>query len=85
MRRVTKKQIGNVFATFCKIHGYRLATSYKDVDGLRLDCNSCYGGWVIEKVCNEHGGVSRPFGETRMNSRQFLETLWFAIRVKECA
>lgn len=44
-----------------------------------LDYAPCYGGWVINEIVNESGGVMSPFGTPRMKTNAFLDFL-FALR-----
>ena len=76
--RTTKKEVENSFKAFIKAINGKVATSYNDVGAYDLDHNSTYGGYVIERVHNEHGGVSHPFGDTRRNASEMASTLWFA-------
>jgi hypothetical protein len=43
-----------------------------------LDHNSVYGGFVIEEIHNDGGGVSQPFGSMRRNAREFCDAVYFA-------
>jgi hypothetical protein len=43
-----------------------------------LDCNPTYGGYVIEEIANEGGGVTQPFGSMRRNAREFCDAVYFA-------
>lgn len=78
LARITKKDVRQAFEAYCTVTGSKQAASYNDVGGLRLDNAGQYGGWVIERIINEDGAVSRPFGNTRRKSREmfaFLEGL----------
>ena len=44
-----------------------------------LDYNPIYGGFVIEEMFNEGGGVSRPMGDLRRNAREFCDAVRFAM------
>ena len=83
MARVTKDEVKAVFERFVQRLGGRVATSYNDVGAYQLDHNSVYGGWVIQRVYNEHGAVESPFYHTRRSSKEFVETLWFAIALMD--
>ncbi len=53
-----------------------------------LDYNPIYGGYVVEEIHNEAGGICRPLGDTRMKGEQFLEALYMvnrALDLKEAA
>src|SRR5439155_4522318 len=43
-----------------------------------LDYNPIYGGFVIEEMYNEGGGVSQPFGSMRRGARDFCDAVYFA-------
>jgi len=43
-----------------------------------LDHNAIYGGYVIEEMYNEGGGVSQPFGSMRRSARDFCDAVAFA-------
>jgi hypothetical protein len=43
-----------------------------------LDYNPTYGGFVIEEIFNEGGGVSQPFGSMRRSARDFCDAVYFA-------
>ncbi len=45
-----------------------------------LDYNPIYGGYVVEEIHNEAGGICRPLGDTRMKGEQFLEALYMVNR-----
>jgi hypothetical protein len=50
-----------------------------NIGGYRLDHNGTYGGWVIEQNVNESGGISHPFGYTRMTGGEIVNTMMFAM------
>ena len=79
MERGTKAQVDRVFARLLEVLGKRLAKSYKDVGGWQLDYNPTYGGYMIEEIHNDKGGVCTPMGQRRMPAREFHEALHFAI------
>jgi hypothetical protein len=47
-----------------------------------LDENFTYGGYVIEEIHNEGGGITQPFGGTRHNTREFCDMVRFALAAK---
>lgn len=51
---------------------------YGTVGAWKLDYNSIYGGYQIQEVDNDAGGVSCPLGHKRFKAAQFLEMLIFA-------
>ena len=52
--------------------------SYKTVGAWRLDYAGCYGGWVIQEIDNEGGGISNPFGARRHKAGELLNMIYFA-------
>ena len=83
MARTTSKHVESAFTHFCNTFGFHKADSYKDVGGLRLDHNNIYGGYNIEEIVNEGGGVRHPFGQDRQKAGTMYAMLWFAIRTHE--
>jgi hypothetical protein len=79
MARTTNEQVKNMFVQFVETIGGTIAARYDDVGGYRLDHNPTYGGFVIERIHNEHGGVTRPFGDMRRKNSEMWDTLRFAI------
>lgn len=77
--RYTQRDVQVHFERFVTAIGKRLAKSYKDVGGLRLDANPTYGGYVIEEIGNENGGVFHPFGDTRMKAESLIHAMRFAL------
>lgn len=78
MERTTKSQVETAFKWFVQELGGHLAVNYKDVGGYGLEYASCYGGYAVYQICNEHGGQSNPFGSRRMSASEMYQTLWFA-------
>lgn len=85
MARTSKQNVESTFKHFCNAFGFRPAESYNDVGGLELDCNNTYGGYVINEIHNEGGGVNQPFGSSRMKAGPFYDAMWLAIRAQEHA
>jgi hypothetical protein len=83
MDRITRKNVEGMFETLCKVMGKRIATDYNDVGAWRLDYIACYGGWVIEEVCNEAGGIRHPIVDNRKGNRDMWEAMRFALRTLE--
>ena len=79
--RTTKKEVKAVFERFCDVNGYGVAENYNDVGKYELNYASCYGGYVIQKISNEAGGVSQPFGYKRRTAGEFVDCLRFAMDV----
>ena len=78
MARTTKAVVLELFQAFCKKHGRKVATSYKDVGAWALDYNAIYGGYVIRQYL-EKGGESNPMGIYRYSPKEFANMLRFAI------
>lgn len=53
------------------------------IGGWNLDWNSIYGGGIIEQVCNDGGGVTHPIMGRRLNAREFVAAVRFALDVVE--
>lgn len=83
MATTSKKQVENKFKFFIEAIGGKVASSYNDVGGYRLDYASCYGGYNIEQISNDSGAVSHPFGCARKKAGEFWDTLDFAGRASE--
>lgn len=82
MARITQKELNGAFDLFLRTIDGRRAASYKDVGGYSLDhINS--QGWQIQRVVNEHGGVTCPYGHTLRNTVEMYYTLHFAVNVLE--
>lgn len=79
MERTTRKHVESAFKAFVSEMGGHVAVDYKDAGGYLLDHG--YGGVVVARICNEHGGQSNPFGHRRMSSSEAYHTLWFAVEV----
>ena len=76
LARLMKKQAGDCWKRTKKGNKAKIGC-------WELDCNSVYGGCVIEEMVNEGGGVSTPFGSMRRKPTSFCETINFAIRALE--
>lgn len=89
MYRTSRRDAENAFERLIAAIGGRVAKSYNDVGAYSLDYNSAYGGFTVELVENQGGGVSRPFGHTRQSAREFCQSVRFATdalyHVKESA
>ena len=81
--RYTRKFIEARFAMAMDAIGAPHGETYtKQADGFykanvgvhSIDHNSVYGGYCIEKIVNEGGGSSRPFGD-RHNAAGFIAML----------
>jgi hypothetical protein len=81
--RYTRRDAERAFGRLCEFTGHRVAASYKDVGGWRLDGNATYGGYVVEEIVNEGGAITHPLGEMRRPARDFCYSVNFAARVIE--
>lgn len=81
MDRITKSMVQKAFELFVSTIGGQVARNYNDVDRYGLDYNGVYGGYLIYRIVNVHGGQTCPFGYTRKNVREMFDTLHFAMRV----
>jgi hypothetical protein len=54
-----------------------------NVGSWSLDYNPIYGGYNIEEVMSEGGGINHPFGSTRKKPKQFNAELKSMIRALE--
>ena len=79
----SKKHIQAVFERLVDACGKHIAHGYNDVGGWQLDHNSVYGGYNIEEIANESGGIRHPFGPVRMKAGAFAEAMHFALRALE--
>lgn len=70
-QRFTKADAERAFLRLVEDAGARVANDYKDVGGWRLDYAACYGGYVVEKIMNERGGISHPLGGERRTAKEF--------------
>ena len=77
--RTTRKEVEGVFKLWLVYINGGIAEAYNNVNGYRLDYNSVYGGYRIEQVCNEHGGVRDVFA-TRLKTSEFVAALRVAMR-----
>lgn len=83
MAYVTYRDIRRAFAQLCKASGFTLAESPTHVGAYQLDRNG--GGWMVERIENEAGAVSHPFGSDRYASAPFIRMLFFAADVAQRA
>ena len=72
--RTSKKEIESAFRVWLGAVGGHYATSYSDVGGYALDHNTVYGGWCIEQVVTDGGGV-REVNYGRMPGAEFKHAL----------
>lgn len=77
MDKITKAMVGTQFERFLENLGLRKANSWNDVGGYSLDYQSSYGGYVINVVHNEHGGIDCPFGHGRRSTKEMFDVLQF--------
>lgn len=81
MARTTRKDCEKALELLAQVAGYRIATSWNDVGGLRIDYNPTYGGVNVERITNEGGGITQPFGARRMAPAEFVQACYFAADV----
>jgi hypothetical protein len=79
MDRYTRKDAENALQRLVFALGGKIAKDYKDVHGYRLD--HAYGGYNVERIVNEQGGVTLPFGMQRRTAREFVDAVRFALDV----
>lgn len=83
MERITKKQVKGIFELVCMDLGIPFKEVWRQKDGKNtaiigawyLDYNPVYGGYVINEMVNEAGGVTCPLGYNRMPTREFYNFL----------
>lgn len=81
--RYTRKDAEAAFERLCKATGHRIASSYDDIGAWELDYASEYGGYTVNEIVNDAGGVNRPLGDQRRSAREFCDAVYFAERVLE--
>lgn len=79
--KTSRKTVETVFAYFVEALSGKVAQSYNEVGAYRLDYNSVYGGYNIERICNSSGGVSNPFGTRRSSASEMVQKMNFAMEV----
>jgi hypothetical protein len=57
----------------------RVALNYHEVGSWSLSYNSTYGGWIIEEMQNERGGISHPMTSDRRSASEFINSISFAM------
>jgi hypothetical protein len=93
---ITKEHVEGAFNRLCKAlgkstdvflpdnptmaHGKRLVRW--NVGAWRLDY---YGGYQVEEICNEGGGISHPLNRRRMTASEFYYACDFAIEALRIA
>jgi len=75
--RTSRKEVEAAFELFVKSIGGKVATGYNDVGAYRLDYNNVYGGYNIEQIHTQSGGVTNPFGANRRTASEMFDTLHF--------
>lgn len=79
MAYVTHRDIQRAFWQMCQACGFTVAEQPTQVGAYQLNRNG--GGWVVEKIENDAGAVSHPFGNDRYSSANFIRMLFFATDV----
>lgn len=82
MTRTTKAEVRAAFERFVRVMG-GTENHWQTVDGRNvatpgayvLDSASCYGGYVVGRICNEGGGEGRPLGHSRLPAAPFVRAL----------
>ncbi len=80
--RYTKRDATIAFERLCETKNKRVATSYNDVGAWQLDCNHMYGGYRIEEIVNDSGGI-KDIINIRMNTAHFIKTCQSIIEVDQ--
>ena len=81
--RTTQANVKGVFQHLVKAMGGHVATSYDDVGGWQLAYNSDAGGYVIERILNQSGAVTQPFGSAGHGAGEMWEMIRFGLRLLE--
>jgi hypothetical protein len=76
LAKALKRQFGNCYKR-------TRSGSKAKVGCWELDCNSTYGGCVINQIANESGGVTQPFGARRLKPEYFCIATHFAEKALE--
>ena len=79
MTRTTKREVNGAFEALLRAIKGRKAESWNDVGGYDLTHNGTYGGYVIERVHDVHGSITRPFGDQHRPAGEMYSALWFAV------
>lgn len=81
--RTTKAQVSKAFAAMCHVLGKEIAMAYNDVGAWRLDYAPIYGGYNVEEIMSESGGVRHPLGDQRMAAGEAWRAYWLVVRAIE--
>lgn len=82
--RITKKDALRCFERLADMMGKKAQGDcwQRDKDGTlkaKVGCwhldHSTYGGYVVEEMTNEKGGVTQPFGAIRRSARDFCDAV----------
>jgi hypothetical protein len=81
--RTTKADVRNAFEQLCKAMGKSTDCWLEDrkarVGAWYLDYAPCYGGYIINEMANEGGGVRHPTIEYRVSGQEFVRTVRFVL------
>jgi hypothetical protein len=77
--RHTRRDAELAFSLLCDALGKRKATDYRDKGAWTLDYAACYGGYVVHELLPS-GGITEPFGSTRVSAREFCGRVNFLVR-----
>jgi len=83
MERYTIKDAEKALDRLLVAIGGHRAKDYKDVGGYQLDYNTFYGGIRVDRIVNEAGGVTNPFGMHRVKPYDFCQMVDFTIKAIE--
>jgi hypothetical protein len=78
MERVKRSDLDSALARLCGELGTRVAKSYNDIGAWRID--KAYGGYTIEVIDNQSGGVHQ-FNYRRRTARELFDCLNFTLDV----
>jgi hypothetical protein len=83
VHRTTKADVRNAFDRLCvamvKSQDCWLSDHKARVGAWYLDCAPTYGGYIINEMMNEGGGVCHPTTEYRVSGQEFVRTVRFAL------
>ena len=62
----------------CWIHDEKTGRNRAVIGAWALDHNSIYGGYVIEEINNDRGGIRHPLIATRVKGEELLRMIYAA-------
>ena len=81
MNRVTRSEINTWFVKLCKV-----LNKHENIDGIgswRLSYAPIYGGYIIQELADESGGINNPLVLKRRPAKEMLAALQMACAVIE--